>query len=120
MPRGPHNKQPGVVAFGRRKDGKPLFVMEHEPPVCPRAMSSDAKAEWRRIVPPLAKVKLLHKVDTGALQDYCELAVLYDRAAKAGRVDDMTGLAPILARLRRDLGLTPEARSKLGATLPTA
>ena len=107
--RGPEN----VVGFGDTSTGQPLAGIESSAPRCPKNMSADAKAEWKRIVPPMAKAGLFHEVDTGALKDYCEAKALNDAAIAEGDVDTIKSLAPMLARLRRDLGLTPEARSKL-------
>ncbi len=107
--RGPNN----VVGFGNSSIGQPLSGIEDSPPRCPKDMSEAAKREWKRVVPPMVKAGLFHEVDTGAIKDYCEAKVMSDAAFTEGDASTVKKLANVLSRLRRDLGLTPEARSKL-------
>jgi P27 family predicted phage terminase small subunit len=52
-------------------------------PSCPRWLDNLAKAEWMRIVPELAEVGMLSKVDRAALSGYCECYSRWRRAEEA-------------------------------------
>jgi P27 family predicted phage terminase small subunit len=51
-------------------------------PKSPRWMSKEAKREWRRIVPHLARLKLMSDLDVAVLAMYCETYAQYIKAAK--------------------------------------
>lgn len=57
---------------GKRKanvtEPKPVAAI----PDCPKHLSSEAKAEWNRIVPELMSLGLLTRVDRAALAGYCQ------------------------------------------------
>src|SRR5690349_19824846 len=74
MPRGRKAtpKPPGTVA-----DSKAGY----EPPE-PGGMGPRAVAKWRAIVPLIAKQVPLKEVDADALQQYCEAAVLRQKAVE--------------------------------------
>lgn len=53
---------------------KPHIRIEREPLAdrpAPEYLSDDAQAEWNRIVPILAKRKILTEADVGCLENYC-------------------------------------------------
>src|SRR5688572_27106167 len=72
---------------------RPLPENEPKPeavaPTCPKHLDKLARAEWRRIVPGLAKLGLLTRVDRAALAAYC---VSYGRWVAAERELTKSGL----------------------------
>jgi phage terminase small subunit len=85
----------------------------------PAWLSKDAKAEWRRVMPELAKRRILTNADLGSLESYC---------VSIGRVRELekllrAGIDPKLFRMQdqaiktarqlaAELGLTPVSRSR--------
>lgn len=57
---------------------------------CPRWLSDEAKAEWRRVVPELAACGLLTVVDRAALEAYCESYAQWKEAMEALRDSGLT------------------------------
>ena len=107
-------------------------------PPCPRWLSKDAKTEWRRLATLLDDARVLAKSDGNSLSRYCifltrwrdaELYILehgstYRTKDKNGKpaghrpfpqVAIAAQLARELARLEREFGLTPAARSGVTA-----
>ncbi|WP_245454427.1 P27 family phage terminase small subunit [Bradyrhizobium sp. RP6] len=82
-------------------------------------MSKHAKAEWRRVMPELAKRRILTPADLGCLESYCiaigrirELEILL-RAGIDPKLCRMQDKAMVTARqLAAELGLTPVSRSR--------
>lgn len=58
-------------------------------PSCPAWLNTEARREWRRIVPLLEQLNLLTKVDRSALAGYCQA---YSRWRQAERILDAEGL----------------------------
>ncbi len=58
---------PGKRALNTREPTPELAI-----PSCPDWLNSDARAEWDRIVPELAAMNLLTRVDRAALACYCQ------------------------------------------------
>jgi len=56
---------------------------------CPRWLSDEARAEWRRVAPELIACGLLTVVDRAALEAYCETYAQWRRAIEALK-DGMT------------------------------
>lgn len=95
----------------------------------PAWLTSDAKAEWRRIMPLLVERRILTDADLGSVENYC-LAIGQVRAAQ--RTIDVEGLTTATATglrahpavkvqsdamtrarlLAAELGLTPVSRSR--------
>lgn len=94
-------------------------------PPAPAWLSSHAKAEWRRAVPELVKRGVLTKADLGGLEAYCSAAGSARQIAEAlaltGTLPDpkLAGVQIRFATLARQLaaefGLSPVARSRIGA-----
>jgi P27 family predicted phage terminase small subunit len=106
------------------KGRKPDSIAEAANPVLevPRApawLSTNARAEWRRIMPELVERRILTDADLGMVESYCLLI---------GRVRDLekllkTGFDPRLARLQdkaiisarqiaAEIGATPVSRAR--------
>ena len=69
--------KPTLLKLFEGNPGKrPLNKNEPKPrpavPCCPSHLSGEAKKEWRRIVPELAAVGLITRIDRAALAMYCE------------------------------------------------
>ncbi|OAF13924.1 phage terminase small subunit P27 family [Bradyrhizobium neotropicale] len=85
----------------------------------PTWLSKHAKAEWRRVMPELAKRRILTLADLGCLESYClaigrirELELLL-RAGIDHKLVRMQDKAMVTARqLAAELGLTPTSRSR--------
>ncbi|MFK4523693.1 P27 family predicted phage terminase small subunit [Bradyrhizobium japonicum] len=85
----------------------------------PSWLSKHAKAEWRRVMPELAKRRILTIADQGCLEAYCiaigrirELEILL-RAGIDPKFCRMQDKAMVTARqLAAELGLTPVSRSR--------
>ncbi|RQH15279.1 phage terminase small subunit P27 family [Bradyrhizobium sp. RP6] len=85
----------------------------------PSWLSKHAKAEWRRVMPELAKRRILTPADLGCLESYCiaigrirELEILL-RAGIDPKLCRMQDKAMVTARqLAAELGLTPVSRSR--------
>ena len=85
----------------------------------PSWLSKHAKAEWRRVMPELAKRRILTPADLGCLESYCiaigrirELEILL-RAGIDPKLCRMQDKAMVTARqLASELGLTPVSRSR--------
>jgi P27 family predicted phage terminase small subunit len=61
---------PGKDSAGRPVNEGPKFVRDAPEP--PTWLDREAKAEWRRVVPELARLKLLSRMTPVSLASYCE------------------------------------------------
>jgi P27 family predicted phage terminase small subunit len=105
------------------KGRKPLLVTDADaidgiiPPT--GWLSKHAKAEWRRVMPEMAKRRILTAADLGSLEGYCvatgkvrELELLM-RAGFDAKLFRMQDQAIKTARqLAAELGLTPVSRAR--------
>jgi P27 family predicted phage terminase small subunit len=105
-------------------------------PAAPTWLSTEAKAEWKRVVPELDELGILARVDRAVLAAYCDAwakFVLASRALDSDgllRVDrwDRTGKHPLwscwrdasglVAQLARLIGASPEARLRMNLPEP--
>ncbi len=90
-------------------------------PACPKWLTPEARAVWRQIVPDLAAIGLLCRVDLGVLAVYCSALADYQAAAAVPR--DVTDRSAVLAIAKiegrilaaaRELALSPAARARMG------
>lgn len=104
---------------------KPRLVISNEAvtrsPSAPSFMGKDAKAEWKRVMPALAKRKVLTTADLGSLENYC---VAMGRVREIERLIQASGtIEPSHFRMQNaatqtarqlaaELGLTPVSRSR--------
>lgn len=110
--RGPPPKPTRLKEIAGNPGKRPLNSREPKPeagaPGMPSWLSTEAKAEWRRIVPALEQLGLVTKVDRTALAAYCqahaELADATKLLDKEGRVVE----EPIVQRCR-EMGETVES-----------
>lgn len=127
--------KPTALKIMQGNPGKrPLNNSEPTPtgtPTCPRHLSKEAKAEWRRISEELSAMGLLTKVDRAALAAYCEAWARWCEAErqiqKFGLVvkspsgypmqNPYVGIAnTALDQMRKflvEFGMTPSSRSRL-------
>jgi phage terminase small subunit len=73
-------RRPGVDAGGRKVNEGPRFVRDAPEP--PTWLDREAKAEWRRVVPELARLKLLSRMTRASLASYCEAWSAFVEATK--------------------------------------
>jgi P27 family predicted phage terminase small subunit len=117
---------------GRKAEPKPIADAIRTVPQPPKAMSVEAKAEWRRVMPVLVERRVLSAADMHAVERFCEAAsdIKNARAAIAkdgAYVENRLGEIkrhPAFATLREaagesrrwsaELGLTPASRSRAG------
>lgn len=98
-----------------RQDSDAIVVA----PSAPAWLASEAKREWRRVVPSLVQRRILTTADLGSLENYC-VAI-----GRVRQVETMlqAGFTPELFRaqdkamttarqLAAELGLTPVSRSR--------
>lgn len=133
--RGPAPKPTSLVLLEGNPGKRPINKREPQPrhiaPKCPAYLDEDAKAEWRRLVPVLRRMKVLTEADYMALGSLCQA---YSTMVKAQSKLTESGLlfktqsgyvqqSPLLSivsscvetitRLAREFGLTPASRSRL-------
>jgi P27 family predicted phage terminase small subunit len=120
----------GTLKRSRVKKREPTPVTGA--PDCPESLRGDdvARAHWHLIVPQLAKLKLLARIDSSALEGYCRaysMAVAADREVDDGGilVQTLSGLKanPAIAvsfrawaevrHFATEFGLTPASRSRI-------
>lgn len=103
------------------------------PATCPRKLSPQGKAEWKRLMPVLRRMRVLTEADLGPLADLCEVTAELDHAQKLLRESNLLTRAsakgspirrnPLVSiikdfreqklRLEREFGLTPASRTRL-------
>ena len=118
----------GRDSGGRKVSPTPAF--KRLPPEAPAWLPDEARAEWERVVPELARLDLVRPVDRAALTAYC---LAWARLVEAQRIVEDEGLLSVNSQGRvrhpavavveaasKDLrswasefGLTPSAENKL-------
>ena len=118
----------GTDSGGRKVAPVPAF--RRLPPEAPEWLPDEARAEWDRVVPELARLELVKPADRAALVAYC---LTWDRLVTAQRMASENGLlatnsqgevrAPWVAIIEAaskelrswagEFGFTPSAESKL-------
>ncbi len=118
---------------GRRRANSAEPKPDPTIPDCPDFLDANATAEWQRIVPELARLKLLTLVDRAALAAYCQAWSRWQKAegliAKQGltlKPKGATGIArrhpavsiaaesmKLMKQFLIEFGLTPAARSRV-------
>jgi P27 family predicted phage terminase small subunit len=58
-------------------------------PECPKALSKIARQEWNRVVPELARIGVLGKIDSAGIAAYCQA---YSRWLQAEKEIDANGI----------------------------
>lgn len=133
--RGPAPKPTALVLLEGNPGKRPINKREPQPrqkaPQCPAYLDENAKAEWRRLVPILRRMKILTEADYIALASLCQqYSTLMKAQAKLSEVgllfktpSGYVQQSPLLAivsscteaitRLCREFGLTPASRSRL-------
>jgi P27 family predicted phage terminase small subunit len=81
--------RPGRDSGGRKVHEPPAF--RRIPPEPPEWLPAEARAEWDRVVPELARLDLLKPVDRASLTAYC---LTWDRLVRAQRELDEDEDAP--------------------------
>lgn len=112
---------------------KPQLVVDNDAvrkaPAVPSWLSTDAKKEWKRVLPILVGRRILTKGDLGSLENYCtamgQVREMERHLQDHGHVVDVEGVmkrnpavgiqADAMTRARllaAELGLTPVSRSR--------
>lgn len=124
---------------GRDSGGRkvaPPAPFRRIPPNPPTTLTREAAAEWRRIVPELARLELLKTVDRAALTAYCECWSRFTAAQKLIKRDGLLGensqgivrhpavaiveaASKELRAWANEFGLTPAAENRIGKKEPT-
>lgn len=118
---------------GAKGAPKPASDPVTKVPSAPKDMTTDAKKEWRRVMPVLVERRVLSAADLAAVERYCDatgdVAIARARIRKDGdyianrlgelkRHPAFTTLREATAEARRwaaELGLTPASRSRAGS-----
>lgn len=118
---------------GKRKLPKPVDAPSGAPD-CPAWLPLPGIEEWKRLIPLMQGMGILSKVDLGVLASYClawgELVIAEQCVQKEGRTitagngamtrhPQCTTIAQSIQQLRSlasELGLSPTARTRLGAS----
>jgi len=139
MKRGPKPKPTKLKKLeGVRADR----INENEPEpgpgkvTCPRFLSKEAKAEWRRIAPELNRLGLLTPIDRAAFAAYCQSygrwvqteRLLLEKGVIAKGAKGQVIASPLLwistsaskmmLKFGIEFGLTPSSRSRLVGAAP--
>lgn len=64
-----NGRGPGVDSGGRKVPETPAF--KRLPPEAPEWLPDEARAEWERVVPELARLDLVKPIDRASLTAYC-------------------------------------------------
>src|ERR1043165_7406112 len=73
-----NGRGPGVDSGGRKVPETPAF--KRLPPEAPDWLPDEARAEWARVVPELARLDLVKPIDRASLTAYC---LTWDRLVRA-------------------------------------
>jgi P27 family predicted phage terminase small subunit len=141
--RGPAPKPSGIRLLEGNPAKRALPADEPKPMACapdmPRFLDSEARREWKRLVPILLAMRVLTEADGVALGNLCQAISILERAhkdmrkaAKAGGsgllmktpggfiqqsplIGIINGQTEIISRISREFGLTPSSRMRLAA-----
>ena len=84
---GPPRKPTKLKELEGNPSKRTLNKFEPQPkveiPLCPVHLCSEARAEWKRIIPELERLGLISKVDRAALAAYCQAYGRWVKAEKA-------------------------------------
>ncbi len=83
-----HGRGHGKDAGGREVKEAPAF--RRIPPEPPEWLSDEAAAEWKRVVPGLARLDLLKEEDRALLVAYCETWSVFVDATQVIRYEGLT------------------------------
>ena len=125
-----NGRGPGKDSAGRPVNIGPAFARSAPDP--PSWLSREARAEWRRVVPELERLRLLSRVTRASLAAYCETWARFVEATRTIQREGLTieakqgllahpavGIASKTgAELRRwavEYGLTPASEQKVKA-----
>jgi phage terminase small subunit len=84
-------------------------------PVCPDWLNPEEAAEWQRLVALLAASDVVSVLDATELARYCRLLVKW-RNYKDPTRPGAVRIAPTLAQLSAEFGLTPASRARVVTT----
>lgn len=123
---------PGKRALNNQEP-KPDIVI----PECPPHLQGEARKEYQRITPILAKLKVISEADLASLVSYCELWGIYLNATKMLKKEGevlysdkgnayinpwkniQTGAMKDMLRFSVEFGMTPSSRSRIKVETPT-
>ncbi|NJP42282.1 phage terminase small subunit P27 family [Actinacidiphila epipremni] len=81
-------RAPGKDSAGREVNSGPAF--KRLPPEAPEWLSDEARAEWDRVLPGLARLDLLKPEDGAALAAYCEAWATFREATETVQREGLT------------------------------
>lgn len=81
-------RAPGKDSAGRPVHSGPAF--KRIPPKPPTWLSREAAAEWKRVVPELARLDLVKEADRAALAAYCEAWATFVQATRLVQKEGLT------------------------------
>lgn len=81
-------RAPGRDSGGREVNPGPAFA--RVPPEAPEWLSDEARAEWDRVLPGLARLELLKPEDRAGLAAYCEAWATFRSATETVQREGLT------------------------------
>ncbi len=133
--RGPAPKPTRLRVIEGNPSKRPLNKHEPKPrpvrPPCPQWLNKEAKKEWRRVVPELARLGVLTIVDRAAVAGYCQAWARWREAEEtlskfgsvfktpSGYVQQLPHVAIahrsllVMKAFAAELGLTPASRTRI-------
>ncbi len=123
---------------GKRPLKKTGATPASRPPACPSWLGPEAKAEWQRLAPRLARTGQLTELDVAAFAIYCQTyadwracqqvvaqggatyATTSGRLAERPEVDMARRYGRLVRELAAEFGLTPGGRTRLSLPDPNA
>ena len=96
-------------------------------PPAPAYLSSQAKAEWRRIMPQLIARRIITRADLAGIENYCIAAGAVRQIADILALNPVPDLklaglqiryAQTARQLAAEYGLTPTSRARIGSAAP--
>lgn len=106
-----NGRAPGKDSAGRPVNLGPAFVRRAPDP--PTWLSPEAKAEWRRVVPELERLRLLSGVSRAGLAAYCETWATFAAATRLVQVEGLTTATPRGPRPHPALAIARAAGAEL-------
>nr|BEK68845.1 phage terminase small subunit P27 family [Kitasatospora purpeofusca] len=81
-------RSPGRDSGGRKVNPGPDF--KRVPPAAPEWLSTEARAEWDRVLPELSRLDLVKEGDRAALAAYCEAWSVFREATETVQREGLT------------------------------
>lgn len=140
MSRGPPPTPTAILEMRGSKMGKYRARKEPKgdgnPPSCPRRLTKEERAVWKKLIPQLVKLGVVEEIDGSQLSRYCEMSVRWNTltewvkkngevyvvkgadgrprySAQWPQVTILRSLSEQLRRIEAEFGMSPAGRARL-------